>query len=130
MRIFIALVYLIISGCQQKHSFEEHEETKLLLEHYTTDIEVVEFLQKSNEGVGSEKFSTFVKWGVEYPERFTSIMNHKDISIPTLQLISYTISDIGYSKEYCNIYNPEVKGNNVHVIRKAILGCNYKSESP
>ena len=114
----------MIMGCECDSICESHKATKAKLKSYSSDSELVSFLQTYNgEGPGSEKFAVFVAWGVDNPSEFISILNHQDISEHTLSLISYTISEIGYSKEYCAIYDSAGTGRNVASIRNAILGC-------
>ncbi|WP_444942366.1 hypothetical protein ACJJI3_10345 [Microbulbifer sp. ZKSA004] len=128
MRTLTFIILLLLTGCECDSICVASKETKNLLKNYSNQTEVVSYLQTYNgEGPGSEKFAVFVAWGVEHPEEFISIMNHQNITEQTLDLISYTISDIGYSKEYCEIYEPSVNGRNVATIRKAILGCKYNA---
>ena len=128
MRILAITILLVLTGCECDSICEASKETKKLLNDYSNETEVVRFLQTYNgEGPGSEKYAVFVAWGVKNPEEFISIMNHQSISKQTLDLVSYTISDIGYSKEYCDIYQPEINGRNVVAIRKAILGCRHNA---
>ena len=124
MRILAIIVFLLLTGCECDSICESNKEAKAVLKSYSNQTEVVSFLQAYNgEGPGSEKFAVFIAWGAKNPDEFISIMNHQDITKQTLNLVSYTISDIGYSKEYCEIYKPTVSGRNVVAIRKAILGC-------
>ncbi|MES9841310.1 MAG: hypothetical protein ABW134_12215 [Candidatus Thiodiazotropha endolucinida] len=128
MRILAFTILLLLVGCECDSICVANKETKSLLNGYSNEIEVVSFLQTYNgEGPGSEKFAVFVAWGVNHPEEFVSIMNHQAITKQTLDLVQYTISDIGYSKEYCDIYQPAINGRNVVAIRKAILGCRHNA---
>ena len=128
MRILVIAIFLLLTGCECDSICESNKQTKALLKSYSNKTEVISFLQTYNgEGPGSEKFATFVAWGVKHPDEFISIMNHQEITKQTLDLVSYKISDIGYSKEYCDIYNPSITGRNVVAIRKAILGCKHNA---
>ena len=128
MRIFIFTFFIFLMGCECDSICEANKQTKSLLNGYKSESEIVEFLQKYNgEGPRSEKFAVFVAWGAKHSKEFISIVNHQKITTKTLGLISYKISDIGYSKEYCDIYNPKATGRNVQKIRKALLGCKHNA---
>ena len=118
------IIPFLLYGCECDSICVANRQTTTLLENYESESEVASFLNKYNgEGPGSEKFAVFVAWGVKNPEHFISIMNNKSVSSKTMKMVSYTISDIGYSSEYCEILHQKIGGRNLETIRRSLLGC-------
>lgn len=125
VRYLLVLVFsLFILGCECDSICESGHQTRELLSSFSKELEVVTFLNTYNgEGPGSEKFSTFVKWGARNPSMVVSIISHPQLTEVTLNAVVYAISDMGLSDKYCGIYKK--LGNNTDSVKmqKRILGC-------
>jgi hypothetical protein len=121
---FIGVFLLSLSGCSCDPVCEAGKETRSLLGSYSDSLEVVAFLNKYNgEGPGFQKFSEFVIWGAKHPMKVKEIMSHSDLQPHILDSVIYSISDMGLSSEYCQIYNSDGDSEFAKEMRNRILGC-------
>lgn len=124
MRYVILAIAMVLTGCECDSICKSQRQTQELLSNYNNDDDVVSFLELYNgEGPGSEKFSTFVKWGARHPDRYISIAQNGDVSEATHNRIFYAISDMGLSESYCLIYKSVPDSDHVLKMRKIIVGC-------
>jgi hypothetical protein len=122
--LFSIGLLLLLSGCSCDPVCEAGKETKSLLSSYSNSVEVVVFLNEYNgEGPGFQKFSEFVIWGAKHPLKAKEIISHSDLQPNILDRVIYSISDMGLSNEYCQIYTTDVESEFAKEMRTRILGC-------
>jgi len=120
---FIILILILLGGCECDSICESGKRTREVLANYKSDAQVINYLvEYYGEGPGNEKYNVFVQWGLDNQNAFISIINSPDISKNVLHLIAYTISDIGYSKEYCDVYKSLPQGSDFK-LKDLLLGC-------
>jgi hypothetical protein len=120
------LLTLILVGCDCDPICEAHREATVFFNQKHTNTEIVQFLDSYiGEAPGAERYAVFVNWGVSKPDRFVEIMNHPKVTERIIDIVTYKISDMGQSENYCIIYAQRNTTNNERYIRKSLLGCQY-----
>lgn len=127
MKIIVGTVFLVLlAGCECDSICDANRETKNFLNSDKTNTEIVNYLNTYiGEAPGAEKYSVFVSWGVNNTRKFVAIMNEKEVTERTINLVTYKISDMGQSNKYCKIYEQRTETENDKKIRNSILGCQH-----
>ena len=123
-RLYVFLIVLLLSGCDCDSICQANKQANDFLSEAKSNSEIINFLTKYyGEGPGSETYSVFVKWGLDNQKAFISVVNDPQLTKPIMHLIAYSISDIGLSKQYCELYKSLPKGVEFK-LKDLLLGCN------